>query len=268
LYPAKGWEECPVTQYFLAALENAPKHPFFRRAVGGWYAFDDRDKAVQLMREVTATDDIMLPIDYGLREFAKFLYELQMDYESDQKAWRATLGMTVDEKAQSDCQPTIASQNQDSSNIELGTDDGSAEWSTPLRVETDRVKKVICLPEDIENYQQAKLLILASRGKDTQFTLRVGIDQYSVNLPGHLVFEQPTWMEIPLDMSALENASRIHVYIRMRGEIAAESAPRIWGDKQEHTTHSTFNFDQTRDLSPDDGKQRGEYLIRLALQRK
>lgn len=264
-HPNDDWDACPVTRYFRAALENAPKHPFFREAFGRWYGFYDQERARQHMRDLLAHDDPDAPIDLGGQQFARFLYDLHMDFESTQiveKAWPSP-----SKEPSSQCQSEIIAHAPDSPRVEIGSDDGTAEWKTPLLTGTDRVKKTLCLPEDIGLYRKVSLLIFANRGSTGEMILTVGINAEIREVPGYALPQSPAWYEIPLEMSLLEEHPAIQVYLRARGVNSPEHAPIIWGDAHSPRRDSEYNFRRTDDLSSEAGPQTGEYMIRLILER-
>jgi hypothetical protein len=160
----------------------------------------------------------------------------------------------------------ILSQNPDSHRIELGNDDGSAEWSTRLTAETMRIKKVICLPDTLESYDTATLRIFLHHGGSPDFSMQVSLDDQPVRALPPLP-ETAQWHEIPLEKSLLTGKSSITVYIRVSGASEAANFLEIRGDQDTLTTQSVFNLKTTHDLSPDEGNQTGEYMIRLVLSR-
>lgn len=263
-HPNEPWDTCLVSRYLLAALANAPKNTFLRQAVGRWYAFDDRATAVTLIRRLLADDNPDVPIDRTiLDEFSEFLYDLGMDYESDQERRRA-VRPTATERSQPSCQLSIISQAPGLHHIELGNDDGSAEWSTRLNANTMRVKKVICLPETLEPYNTAMLRIFLNHAGNPDFTMQVALDDQPVKALPPLP-AKAQWYEIPLELSLLAGKTDISVYIRVSGASEARKALYIWGDQDTPMNQSVLDLNTTRDLSPDDGRQTGEYMIRLVL---
>ena len=262
-HPTEGWEKCPVTRYFWAALHTAPQQTFLREAVGRWYYAYDRATTVRLMREIMAGDKGNAPVGYGIAtEFAKFLYTMRMDYESDLEAKRA---LPPEKEGAERCKVNVALQNQQE--IELGADDGSAEWRTPLTSETVRIKKVICLPENLEAYQRAALEIYMSTNGNKNFTAQISIDDHDLKSSPPTVSGGRKWYEIPFDKSLLQGKASITVYIRVTGASETGGYLEIWGDQDPPNTQSTFNFNTKNDLSSDQGVQTGEYMIRLVLRK-
>jgi hypothetical protein len=263
-HPTENWDVCPVTRYFRTALENAPKHPFFREIFGRWYAFYDPEQAKQHMRDLLVHDNPDAPIDHGVEKFARFLYDLQMDFESAQVVKQVWPSPSEENSLQ--CQSGIIARTPDSAHIEIGYDDGTAEWKTPLLSDTDRIKKTLCLPEDIEAYRKASLLLFINRGSKEDMTLKVGINAEIRKISASLLPHSPAWYKIPLTMSLLEENPIIQVYLRTSGVDSPEQAPEIWGDAHSPTHDSEYNFRRTNDLSSEAGTQTGEYMIRLVLE--
>jgi hypothetical protein len=180
-----------------------------------------------------------------------------MDYESDREAKRALQSKKDDLE---ECKASFALQG----GIELGNDDGSAEWKTRLTSGTDRVKKVICLPENLNEYDYVALKIFMNNGGNGNFIARISIDDQLIKRYDYTAPHVGKWYELPFEKTLLKGKSSINVYIRVTGTSRAGNYLQIWGDPN---THSVFNFDTTDDLSFDEGVQSGEYMIRLVLRK-
>lgn len=201
------------------------------------------------------------------QQFSKFLYDKQHDYESDLATKRAPGYFQRDLQA---CEGTrVLRRSSGDKNIELGNDDGSAEWRTYLASDQVRVKKVFCLPKNIDDYNSAALKIFMNNGGSGDFIALISfnnylIQQYNPVLP---VPRESTWHEIPFDKKLLQGHSRIHVYVRVTNASGSGKYLQIWGDQDTPTIHSVFNHDTTDDLSLDKDVQTGEYMIRLVLRK-
>ncbi len=256
--------DCPAARYFSAALNNAPNEMFLRKEVGRWYYYYDQETAHRLLRKLISRDRGTTPEHPRVsREFSKFLYEIRMDYESDREAAK----MVDTEKER--CKVSVVSQSKINlalqGRIEFGNDDGSAEWRTRLASNTLRVKKVICLPENLAEYDYAALKIFMNHGGNENFIARISIDKHLVKTYDDTAPHIGKWHEIPFEKMLLQGKSSINVYIRVTGATAAGNYLQIWGDQDTPTTLSVFNVDMTNDLSLDEGVQTGEYMIRLVL---
>lgn len=246
---------CPTIQYYLAALRNAPKHLLLRQEVLRWYHAFDPAEGRQLLDEWWTSDSTRASDSpFIVKIFANFLYELQWDYESDREF-----------QPDASC-PADALKPIPTSQLEVQHDDGSAEWKTPLTTDTSRVKKVFCLPTDRSSYHTAVLKIFLHRTGNDILQVNIWVDDHLLELPRQSFPSFPRWYEIPVDLAVFEGKTAVTVYIRCQSASAKTSALHIWGDQDTPTLLSEFNFQQTKDLSPDPGMQTGEYLIRLALQ--
>ncbi len=237
-----------------------------RKEVGLWYYHYDPEAAHQLLRALIVRDIANSPEHLqNTRDFSKFLYEIRMDYESDREAEQA---LPSKKKETEPCKANVVAQgSSDHQEIELGNDDGSAEWRTRLVSETLRVKKVICLPEDLDEYNYTAVKIYMNNGGNRDFLTQINIDDYLIKQYHHIVPRTAKWYEISFDKTLLQGKSRITVYIRVTDASETGNYLQIWGDQNTPTTHSVFNFDTTHDLSFDEGIQTGEYMIRLVLKK-
>jgi hypothetical protein len=188
-----------------------------------------------------------------------------MDFESAQVVKQVWPPPSEENSLQ--CQSGIVTRTPDSAHIEIGYDDGTAEWKTPLLSDTERVKKTLCLPENINAYHKASLLLFINRGSKEGGTLTVGINAEIREISASLLPHSPAWYEIPLTMSLVEGSPIIQVFVRTSGANSPEEALEIWGDAHSPTHDSEYNFRHTNDLSSEAGAQTGEYMIRLALER-
>lgn len=246
---------CPTTRYYLAALRNAPKNLFLRQEILRWYQSVDPPAARQLLHDWRASDTTRSVESPSVaKNFAKFLYELQWDYESDREL-----------QPESSC-PSDALTPPAAPRLELHHDDGSAEWKTSLTTDASRVKKVFCLPADRSGYRTATLKIFLHRTGQDRLQVKIWLDDHLLELPRQSFPAIPRWYEIPVDLALFNGKTIVTVYIRCQSASVTSSALHVWGDRDTPTALSEFNFQQIRDLSSDPRTQTGEYLIRLALQ--
>lgn len=285
--PADKWKNCSVTRYFSAALNNAPNSIFLRASVAKWYYRYDRPMAYQLIWKMISGDQRtanpileylwqqtqnyvtlrnLLPnnpdIDY---QFSKFLYHKRLDYESDLEAQQALFSKQHGTGA---CTPTAdIRSSSDDTELELRYDDGKAEWRTYLASEDVRVKKMFCLPANLDRYNYAVLKIFMNSGIPGEFIADFSIDGHLIQRYTHTISHEARWYEIPFDNTILQGKSSINVYIRVTGASASGNFLQIWGDQDTLTTQSVFNFDVVDDLSFDNGIQSGEYMIRLVFRK-
>ncbi len=260
--PDDAAEACAAARYFLSAWRNAPNDLFFRSQIAPWLNYYHHDLTVRLMRQFLADDATQFlgrPRDY-VEAFGQTLYQLQMDVESER-----TLELAGMQPSTCQAMPLPS----DASVLEIANDDGAADWMTTLRAQDDRVKKVFCLPERIEEFQAVSLRILMNRSSDAGegCALIVGIDEITRLIPCDTIGVMPEWHEIPLDPDELTGKFRLTVFLRVSGMAQGWNALEIWGDQQAATQSSVFGFRQTADLSQSEGKQLGEYMIRLRLMR-
>jgi len=261
--------KCPAALYFLAALNNAPKNMFLRKVVGRWFYHYNQETGYQFLREILSRDTEDTPESPRIaREFSKFLYEIHMDYESDREAKRA---LHLEKGEPEECKASFAPRSKINfalqEEIELGNDDGSAEWRTALTSETQRVKKVICLPENLDEYNYSAVKIFMNNGGGRHFITHISIDDQLIRQYHRTVPRVRNWHEIPFDKNLLQGKSSINVYIRVTGVSEAGNYLEIWGDHDIPNRHSVFNFNTKDDLSSDEGIQTGEYMIRLVLKK-
>lgn len=281
--PQKDWEDSPVGRYFSLALQKAPNSVFLHHAVGSWLYFSNPEQAFALVRNILSrgpsqTINILTGLwpqiqDYTtlkrflpenkdvFLQFSQFLYEKALDYESDLEAVRAG-ALTQTCPANS-----VIQRSPDNRTIEIGSDDGSAEWTTYLAADYVRVQKMICLPQDIDDYEYAALKLLMGGGYKQDFTVIISLNNHEIIRYEQTLPEPLTWYEIPFDRQLIEGQSKIYVYIRTLGASTSGNYLRIRGDQDRHAETSVFNFLDTDDLSFNRQEQTGEYMIRLVLRK-
>lgn len=287
--PAHEWKNCSVTRYFSAALSKAPNSIFLRSSVTMWYYRYDRNMAAQLIwgtifsdkdnigtilehwwqhTQNYATLRALLPNNSEItRKFSEFLYDRYRDYESDLEAKRIS-GFPQNDLGK--CEGTrVLRRSPGNKKIELGNDDGSSEWRTYLASDQVRVKKVFCLPENIDDYDSAALKIFMNNGGNGDFTALISINNYPIKQynPVDPVPRHAAWYEMPFDKTLLQGHSHINVYVRVKGATGKNNYLQIRGDQNTSPKNSFFNFDMKDDLSFDKGVQTGEYMIRLVLKK-
>ncbi|GAK57255.1 hypothetical protein U27_04220 [Candidatus Vecturithrix granuli] len=279
----EDWQDFPTGRYFSLALQNAPNNVFLHYAVGRWLYSHDPEQAFALIRGFLGrgsaqTLNILEGLwpqiqDYAILrrflpenqdvflQFSQFLYEKALDYESDLEAICAGVLTQT-------CPPNvIISRSQDDREIELGNDDGSAEWTTYIAADYVRVQKMICLPQNIDDYQYAALKIFMGGGNKQNFTVVISLNNHEIKRYEQTMPATLTWYEIPFDRRLLDGQSKIYVYMRTLGASTAGNYLRIRGDQETPTVNSVFNFLDTHDLSFDRHEQTGEYMIRLVLRK-
>ena len=252
---------CPTASYFAAALTAAPTNAFLRNAVSLWFYGQDRAAAFQVMRAAIAR--YQADARQALYELAQLLYELKLDYESDQQlaAWS---NLTTASVAPSTCQPLTA--RDDAATAEFGRDNGTHEWRSVLFREEMRLKKTICVPANLDTYATAALKILLARVGSPEFRVFISVDDQLVATLQQPIPMNTTWTEIPFDLALLRGKRQIHVYLRVSRLIdPATDYFVVWGDADSPNQASVLNFADTDDLTVYEGVQPGEFLIRLAL---
>ncbi len=285
--PAHEWKNCSVTRYFSAALSNAPNSIFLRSSVTMWYYRYDRNIASQLVWETIFRDKtsinallerlwqqtqnyvtlkILLPNNSEITHaFSKFLYDKHQDYESDLEARQAGFS---EQRESGECKAnSMLRRSPGNTEIELGNDDGTAEWITYLASEEVRVKKQFCLPANLDRYNYAAVKIFMNSEDSEMFVAYISLDDVLIQQYTYSISPVRQWYEIPFDTALLQGKSRVHVYVRVAEASTSGNSLHIWGDQDTPTTRSVFNFDESDDLSFHNGIQRGEYMIRLILRR-
>src|SRR4030042_255197 len=115
-------------------------------------------------------------------------------------------------------------------------------------------------------YQSAAVKLFAKRVGNDSFTIRLSIDDQVLTFPAGTIPMIWRWHEIPVDISRLRGKAAVTLYIRANG--ASENGYlQIAGDQDTPTRYSMLNFQQTNDLSSEEGAQRGEYVIRFILKK-
>jgi hypothetical protein len=259
-------EACPAVRYFLAALQNAPHKLTMRTQIIRWFYQYDREIARQLIRETLEDQAQRFIRSPGVSlVFAEFLYDIQMDYASDQEMERILPPEQVPGIRCAEASGVFDAA-EGGAELVLQADDGSGEWKARLASDTERVKKIFCLPENLSGYRSATVKILMNRALPTPVEVQIGLNEHRLSLPPDRLSVVPEWHEIPVDMNVFAGQRQVTVYVRAWSS-DPENALYVWGDADTPTARSVLNFRQSRDLSPDPGIQRGEYLIRLVLSR-
>jgi len=263
---------CPGATFFVSALQHAPNHLFLRKSVGLWLYYRSRETAFQIIRDVIA----FYTKNPQKREveFSKFLYDMQLDYESDRYGPVKSiddpkiLSERCLQDASSACFPIPELEGE---GIECHSDAGTAAWRAFLNSDAMRIKKIICVPPHLDEYTSASLNVLMNNGGNGNFTARFYLDeqlikQYDATDP---IPRTAAWYEIPFDIHLLQGKSNSYVtiYVRVAGVSHVKNYLQIWGTQDEPTSYSVFNFNTTEDLSLEQGTQTGEYMIRLRLRK-
>lgn len=271
--------ECSTARYFSAALQRASHRIFLRAAIAVWLAQYAPERATQLIREIDLQDPLhfraivehlwtmgaqnlaliqqFLPNTAEMQMgVAAYLYEQQYDYDSD----------LASDAQDSSCERSDLFRSHALSS-EFGTDDGFSEWRTYLVSPAMRVKKRICLPETLQTYRTAAIKILMHNGGSGNFSADVFVDNHLIHqyTPETPVPRLMDWYELPFDIGLLQGKSHINVYVRVRGASHNDNFLQIRGDHDTNAGRSQLNQGLEADLSPDNGIQAGEYMIRLVL---
>lgn len=277
------WGDSPAGKYFSLALQNAPNNVFLYYAIGWWlYTYNPEQAFALIQGLLNRGPDQTLHILNGLwpqiqdytvlrrflpenkevsLQFSQFLYDKALDYESDLEALRAGVLTQT-------CPPDpIISRSHDNREIELGRDDGSPEWRTFMGAPHVRVQKMICLPEDLEDYHSATLKIYMSNGGKPDFMTKISINRHLIASFAQSDFAEERWYEFPFDQTILEGKSRAYIYLRVLNASTKANRLHVYGDQGTPTNCSIFNFLETQDLSYDRNVQTGEYLIRVVLKK-
>lgn len=258
------FEECSTARYFLAALKQAPQKLFLRRYVGRWFYYFDQEFTFEAIRPLLAQHQTSISEEPATNlELAEFLYDLHLDYQSDQyyaQAQQTPFSLC------SDSQDHLWLQRSPEA-LELSYDDGSGEWRTYLASEQTRIHKLFCLPLNIEPYKSVAVKLLMNNGGSANFDAYLYLDEHLIYHYNQGVPRQAKWYEIPFDPALLHGKSQINLYIRVTGASRSGNFLQLWGDQDTPNHNSSFNFHNIEDLSPDHGIQRGEYLIRLVFKK-
>jgi hypothetical protein len=155
---------------------------------------------------------------------------------------------------------------------EVRTDDGTYEWATYLADVNSSIQKELVLLDHVVGYHRIFLKIFmsgANRLSPQQrhtYDLVVRVDGRVVKVYSGGVPHFADWYLIPLDPAIIRDKERIMVSLSVIGNPdEGHNYVSIYGDAGATTRFSSFNG-QKADLSPYDGIQTGEYLIRLEYQ--
>lgn len=260
-------EDCAAARYLTAALRNAPKNTFLRTSVGAWMSHYDQDRAYSLMREVME-EDVRIPsasprLAKMHRNFSRFLYDIRMDYESDRELALVTAPPS---HSNARCTPAILFQSSDGRQLELGNDDNFPDWRVRVRSTDERIKKVFCLPDNLVDYNAAALKILMKSEGPGYAAAQINLDRHPLQTSDKVI-SVLRWYEFPLDLSFLQGKTQAACYLRLAFISAQGVELHILGDQDTPTSTSMFNYQETEDLSADEGVQTGEYLMRLVLKK-
>ena len=117
----------------------------------------------------------------------------------------------------------------------------------------------------MNEYQSARLRIMMNRAYG-DIEMNVHVNEHYVPIAQYEISSLPEWFDIPIDMNLLYGQSHVTVYLRVMPSQFG-GALEIWGDEDTPTRDSLSNFQEVKDLSSDNGRQEGEYLIRLLLEK-
>ena len=260
-------ERCLPGKYFLTALQKAPNNLFLRRTAGRWLYDIAPENAFGLLQSIFP--ETSENSQENVLKLSKFLYDIRKDYESDlqyQRLHEGSASELICGSANILSAQILETEKQKI--IELGSDDGSAEWRTFLASETARSKKIICLPDKVENYTHAALKILMNHVGSKNFIAWIYIDGQLIKKYERDIPRQKQWYEIPFDPKLLYGKTFVNVYIRVaEASYRGGNYLQIWADSDSTTGYSSRDYHQTDDLSADKGFQSGEYMIRLLLKK-
>lgn len=303
------WKNCAPTHYFLTAWQTNPNTLALRARLALWLYHRDRTQALQLIRDAlplaaastkVVLEDLWLLIqDYHelkaflpesdtiAFEFSRFLFEKHLDYYSDIEATSACASPEISAKAPQWCRASqldqaaiqngcadlpVLARSPDGRSLELGFDDGSEEWGGYMTWEGFRLKKLFCLPANIEEYDYAAIKILMKATGSSNFIVDISLDETLAHRYEKTAPEYTGWYEIPFHPSLLSGKSHVAVYIRVKeASLRWKKFLVVWGDQHSARTYSTLaliNRGAVDDLSPElEGEQSGEYLIRLVFKK-
>jgi len=274
---------CQAGALFAAAIRFAPNSVFLRTIIGGWYASHDKETALRLIYDMVqaypqhlrSVLEFLWPTFPNVRDirifvpdtqehraiFARFLYDQRQDYASDLERRRA-----FPDENTIDCAAQVHPRGDI---LEIGNDDGTAEWRSYLAFDDERIKKDLCLPENIAEYREATLQLFLSSGYPGDCTVLISIDDTLIRQfgPRELPYETG-WISIEFPPVILYGKQRISVYLRTMNATSENGKyVNVWGDADAPTRTSVFVFDTTDDLSREGNAQTGEYMIRLTLRK-
>lgn len=275
--------KCQAGALFAAAIRFAPNSVFLRTIIGGWYASHDKETALRLIYDMVQAYpqhlrfvlEHLWPTFPNVRDihvfvpdtqehlaiFARFLYDRRLDYASDLERRRA-----FPDENRIDC---AAQMHPRGDLLEIGNDDGTAEWRSSLAFDDERIKKELCVPANIADYRSASLKLSLSSGYPGDCTVLISIDDTLIRQfgPRELPYDAE-WIDIDFPPVILYGKQRVSVYLRTIGATFENGRYiNVWGDANMQTTASVFAYENTADLSRDGDAQTGEYMIRLALRK-
>ena len=140
----------------------------------------------------------------------------------------------------------------------------------------DVIQKTLLIPGDANQYQRFQFKIfmhgagkLNPNDKNTyQVVVKVD-DRIVKNFPDGISSE-PSWKLIPVNKELIIGKEKVTISVFLTGKPnASYNYVNCYGEESTitvKTKRSRFN-NQTDDLSPEDGQQRGEYLIRLVMEK-
>lgn len=265
---------CKALEYYRMALCNAPMNYFLRKTAARWLYEYDQEYGMLVFESLRQHQYGADPGSEAqmLMQMAQLLYDARLDVESDRYAARAGHAAFDADRAcvASPLEPIAREADADAGQKAVfGRDDGTAEWRVHLNSDIMRIRKDICLPEDLRGYTGAILKILMNNGANGNFTAQIFLEDHLVKTysPIDPVPRVAHWYEMPVDIDWLRGRRMVRVYIRVSGVSYQGNYLQVWGDDSAPTTGSVLNFGHTDDLSLHDGIQAGEYMIRLVLQR-
>lgn len=160
--------------------------------------------------------------------------------------------------------------------LELADETGQVDWRAAMSKTSDLVQKTIILPPqlDPDAYRRPLLKILmagsATRydGAKHSYDLVIRVDGVEVKRYYGGPPEDADWSQVPISEPLLRGKRQIVVTLQVVGKPDAEwNYANVYGAPSTIAVHSSFNG-SSADLSPDEGIQTGEYLIRLVLEAK
>lgn len=267
---------CKTVEYYHVALHNAPMNYFLRRNAGRWLYDYDQEIGLAVLEELRQHTYGTEPASHAQwnLQIGRLLYDLQLDMVSDEyanRAGNAALAKDFECMAVPLDYPILRpiEENNPGQEVVFGNDDGTPEWRTHLYSDTMRIRKDICLPDDVQTYTTAALKILMNNGANGAFTARFFIDDHLVKTYSPLdpVPRIAAWYEMPVDLELLRDRPMVSVYIRVSGVSNQGNYLQVWGDGDTPNADSVLNFDRTEDLSFHEGIQSGEYMVQLVLRK-
>ena len=149
-------------------------------------------------------------------------------------------------------------------------------WRCYLANTSDVIEKTLLIPKDANQYQRFQINIFMhgagklNPGDKNTYQAVVKIDDKIVKTFEEGVPTKLDWKLIPIDKGLIIGKEKITVSVSLTGKADASSNyVNFYGEESTITVkskRSRFN-NQTEDLSPENGQQRGEYLIRLVMKK-